>query len=158
MHDIKGYMVIIMILLTGFSVSFAVSMPDNEEFDDGLSGPLVGLVTSFQAMLGAFEMTDYTNKESTAFFLFFLFLVVLVMLNLLIAIMGDQHESATEVEPGNWLLQLPRPARQSLAFDRTPTPMPRPAALSSDALNVAAIPMFCGFPTIIPWLHSRPKS
>eukprot|EP01045_Picozoa_sp_COSAG04_P009810 COSAG04_NODE_582_length_12404_cov_81.591792_8_plen_309_part_00 len=30
MHDIKGYMVIIMILLTGFSVSFAVSMPDNE--------------------------------------------------------------------------------------------------------------------------------
>ena len=27
MHDIKGYMIIIMILLTGFSVSFAVSMP-----------------------------------------------------------------------------------------------------------------------------------
>ncbi len=41
-------------------------------------------------------MTDYTNSESTAFFLFFLFLVVVVMLNLLIAIMSDSYERVKE--------------------------------------------------------------
>ena len=41
---------IITILLVGFSVSFAVSMPENEAFESGVSGPAVGLLTLFKAV------------------------------------------------------------------------------------------------------------
>ena len=91
-------MIIIMVLLWGFSVSFAVSMPDNEEFHSGTTGPLVGLLTSFKAIVGTFEMSDYANSESRAFFLLFLFGVLIVMLNLLIAIMSDSYEKVKESE------------------------------------------------------------
>ena len=89
MFDIRGYMILIGLLLTGFSVSFAVSMPDNEAFENGVSGPLVGLMTTFTAILGSFKMSDYDTSLSIASFLFFLFLNLIVMLNLLIAIMSD---------------------------------------------------------------------
>jgi len=47
-------------------------------------------------------MDDYTNSESTAFFVIFLFLVLIVMLNLLIAIMSDSFEKVME----NWLVEV----------------------------------------------------
>jgi hypothetical protein len=68
--------------IRGFSMCFAVSMPDNEAFfaHDGHTGPLVGLMTTFQAAVGTFDMGDYTNSGATMVFYVFLFLMVVVML------------------------------------------------------------------------------
>eukprot|EP01046_Picozoa_sp_COSAG06_P015485 COSAG06_NODE_995_length_11158_cov_10.796184_2_plen_211_part_00 len=89
-----------MVLLTGFSCAFAVSMPDNAAFDDGTEYGMgllsSGVLTSYLAMLGAFEVSDYTNPESKMFFVVFLFLIVVIMLNLLIALMADTFERVTE--------------------------------------------------------------
>jgi hypothetical protein len=41
------------------------------------------------AMLGRYNISDYTKKTAVAMFLFFAFFVILLMLNLLIAIMGE---------------------------------------------------------------------
>ena len=82
----------------GFSVSFAVSMPDNAAFEVSAGGPIDGILTSFKAILGSFKMGDYTNFESKTFFVIFLLLNVIVMLNLLIAIMTDTFERVKESE------------------------------------------------------------
>ena len=91
---------VIAVLLTGFSCAFAVSMPDNATFDDGTPYGMgllsSGVLTSYLAMLGAFEVSDYTNPESTVFFVVFLFLIVVIMLNLLIALMADTFERVME--------------------------------------------------------------
>jgi hypothetical protein len=41
------------------------------------------------AMLGSYNISNYTKKAAVAMFLFFAFFVILLMLNLLIAIMGE---------------------------------------------------------------------
>jgi hypothetical protein len=43
------------------------------------------------AMLGSYNINDYTKKAAVAMFLFFAFFAILLMLNLLIAIMGDSN-------------------------------------------------------------------
>jgi hypothetical protein len=97
--EIRGFVCILMILLVGFSVSFTVSMPENDAFDSGgAAGPLAGVMTTFQAIVGSFHMKDYSNSEAKAFFYLFLFAMVVVMLNLLIAIMGDAYEKVKERE------------------------------------------------------------
>ena len=98
LYDIRGYIQILGVLLFGYSVSFAVAMPTNPAFMDSTTGPLVGLLTSFKAIVGTFRMTDFWNAESTAFFLVYLFGMVVIMLNLLIAIMGDSYEKVKESE------------------------------------------------------------
>ena len=99
-YELRYFMVVIAVLLMGFAAAFAVSMPDNAAFDGGEPygmGLLAsGVLTSYLAMLGAFDIADYSNAESTAFFAMFLFLIVVVMLNLLIAIMSDVFERVTE--------------------------------------------------------------
>ena len=102
MRDIRGFMAILAVLLWGFSVAFAVSMPDNLAFVDGGAGPLVGLLTSFGLILGSLrEQPLFTNSESTVLFLMFLLLLVIVLLNLLIAIMSDSFEKVME----NWVVE-----------------------------------------------------
>ena len=96
--DIKGYIIILVLLLWGFSVSFAVAMPSNDAFFDGTAGPLVGLLTSFKAIVGSFHMSDFRTVEVTAFFLVYLFGMMGIMLNLLIAIMADSYEKVKELE------------------------------------------------------------
>jgi hypothetical protein len=100
LYDIRGYVCILGVLLYGFSMCFAVSMPENEAFfsHSGHTGPLVGLMTTFQAAVGTFAMSDYTNSGATAVFYLFLFLMVVVMLNLLIAIMGNSYDNIKESE------------------------------------------------------------
>jgi hypothetical protein len=94
-----GFVVILAVLLWAFSASFAVAMPSNDAFLDETAGPLIGMLTSFTAILGSFHMKDFEeDDESLAFFLMFLFLVVVVMLNLLIAIMSDSYEKVKETE------------------------------------------------------------
>ena len=89
---------VIFILLNGFSASFAVSMPENKKFFSGASGPLIGLLTSYEAVVGSFDINDYTNNTARSFFLLFLFFAVVVMLNLLIAIMSDSYEKVKDGE------------------------------------------------------------
>jgi F0F1-type ATP synthase membrane subunit b/b' len=96
--DIVGYCYVLLVLLWGFSVSFAVAMPNNRAFMDGKSGPLVGLLTSFEAIVGSFDMNDFENLESTLLFIGFMALMVIIMLNLLIAIMSDSYEKVKESE------------------------------------------------------------
>jgi predicted permease len=95
--DLRHFIVIIGVLLIGFSAGFAVSMPDNPTFDNR-DGMVItsGMFTSYLAMLGVFDIEDYTNAESTMFFAIFLFLIVIIMLNLLIAIMTDTYERVKE--------------------------------------------------------------
>ena len=98
LRDISGYVIILLVLLWGFSVSFAVAMPKNDAFMDDTAGSLVGLLTSFEAIVGSFHMSDFQNSESTGFFLLYLFGMVVIMLNLLIAIMADSYEKVKESE------------------------------------------------------------
>jgi hypothetical protein len=98
LNDISGYVKVLVVLLWTFSVSFAVAMPKNDAFVDSSTGPLVGMLTSFEAIVGSFHMSDFQNSESTAFFLLYLFGMVVIMLNLLIAIMADSYEKVKESE------------------------------------------------------------
>eukprot|EP01049_Picozoa_sp_SAG25_P002616 SAG25_NODE_138_length_14172_cov_11.875364_14_plen_226_part_00 len=99
-YDLQYFIVVIVVLLIGFSAAFAISMPDNAAFDTGEPygmGLLAsGVLTSYLAMLGAFDIADYTNTESTVFFAIFLFLILVIMLNLLIALMSDTFERVME--------------------------------------------------------------
>ena len=99
-YELRYFLIVIVVLLMGFSCAFAVSMPDNAAFDDGTPYGMgllsSGVLTSYLAMLGAFEVSDYTNPESTVFFALFLFLIVVIMLNLLIALMADTFERVME--------------------------------------------------------------
>ena len=99
-YELRYFLVVIAVLLMGFSCAFAVSMPDNVAFDDGTPYGMgllsSGVLTSYLAMLGAFDASDYTNPESVVVFVMFLFLIVVIMLNLLIALMADTFERVTE--------------------------------------------------------------
>ena len=101
-YDLGYFFVIIIfvLLVVGFSAAFAVSMPDNAAFDDGepygMGLLAFGVLTSYLAMLGAFDIADYTNAESTAFFAIFLLPIVTLMLNLLVALMSDTFERVME--------------------------------------------------------------
>lgn len=104
--ELRYFMVIIIVLLVGFSAAFAVSMPDNATFDGGSQSNGMGLLTSgvltsYLAMLGAFDIDNYANGESTIFFAIFLFLILVIMLNLLIALMSDTFERVME----SWVLE-----------------------------------------------------
>jgi hypothetical protein len=71
--DINGFFIVTLVLLYGFSVAFTVSMPHSETFySPGHGGPLVSFLTTFEAMIGAFHLSNY-DGETLAFFLLFLF-------------------------------------------------------------------------------------
>ena len=54
------------------------------------------MLESYSAMLGAFNLTEYTDNWALLFFVLFLFLVLVVMLNLLIAIMSDSFANVQQ--------------------------------------------------------------
>ena len=71
--DINGFFVVSAIMVYGFAMAFAVSMPQSDAFfDDSSGGPLASVVTSFEAMLGAFHLSNLQG-QTLAFFLLFLF-------------------------------------------------------------------------------------
>jgi hypothetical protein len=95
-YDLAPFMLVITVLLMGFSTAFAVSMPDSTAFDNGEPygmGLLAsGFLTTYLSTLGEFDMNEYTNAQSIACFVVFLFLIVVIMFNLLIAIMSDTFD------------------------------------------------------------------
>lgn len=99
--DLKYFMLVIFVLLVGFSAAFAVSMPENIAFYNssephGTALLTSGVLTTYLSMLGTFDIADYTNAQSTLFFVIFLFLILVIMLNLLIAIMSDTFDRVME--------------------------------------------------------------
>lgn len=71
--DINGFFVVSAFMLYGFAMAFVVSMPQSDAFfGDSSGGPLVSILTSFEAMLGAFHLSNYQG-QTLAFFLLFLF-------------------------------------------------------------------------------------
>ena len=88
--DVKGFIIVTMVLVIGFSSAFSISMPDSKTFGMNqyeLGGPFHGVLVMFESMLGAFDLSDYENTLAIGMFVVFGFLMVVVMFNLLIAIM-----------------------------------------------------------------------
>ena len=90
-RDVKGFICVAVVLIIGFSGAFSISMPGSDAFSlaapNRIGGPLHGVLTVFQSMLGAFDMGDYVLWEPIALFVVFAFLMIVVMLNLLISMM-----------------------------------------------------------------------
>jgi hypothetical protein len=89
-EKITGFMVVLGIMLVGFTIAFMISMPDNRAFEDGGEfwaegksyGLMTGIMNAIQSMLGNFDASDYTNAESKFFFIIYLFLMLVIMLNM----------------------------------------------------------------------------
>ena len=78
-HDIRGFVCLLVVLIYGFSIALALTMPGNKAFM-GTAMSSAPILTLLEAILGGFDMDDYTNSLATSLFLLFLFLVVVVML------------------------------------------------------------------------------
>ena len=100
-HDVGPFLGVCSIVIAGCTCFFAINQPEaGSAFGDfdGAAGFLAPLLTVVLAMLGSFEIGDYTKRAAVAMFLFFAFFVIVLMLNLLIAIMGDAYSKVKESE------------------------------------------------------------
>ena len=119
MLDMRGFLMLLIMLLFAFSLSLSVLIPHEEGFDDFRVSP----ITTFNMMLGNVEAywfddpherhntsTYYVELHSSGtratafsvladfFFFFFMLLIVIVMLNLLVAILGNTYAKIAEHE------------------------------------------------------------
>jgi WD40 repeat protein len=78
--DIAGFFYVSVLLMVGFSVGFAVSMPKSKDFGlldhDEIGGPFHGLLVVFQSTLGGFDLNQYTNPVAVLLFPVFSFVMV----------------------------------------------------------------------------------
>lgn len=56
------------------------------------------MLTMFSSMVGAFELDEYTNAQSTVLLVLFLLFIVIIMLNLLITIIGESYGNIKQKE------------------------------------------------------------
>ena len=100
-RDVGPFLGVCSIVIAGCTCFFAINQPEADsafgDFD-GVAGFLGPLLTVVLAMLGSFEIGDYTKRAAVGMFLFFAFFVIVLMLNLLIAIMGDAYSKVKESE------------------------------------------------------------
>ena len=100
-RDVGPFLGVCSIVIAGCTCFFAINQPEaGSAFGnfDGVAGFLTPLLTVTLAMLGSYEIGDYTKRAAVAMFLFFAFFVIILMLNLLIAIMGDAYSKVKESE------------------------------------------------------------
>jgi hypothetical protein len=100
-RDVGPFLGVCSIVIAGCTCFFAINQPEaSSAFGDfeGIAGFLGPLLTVVLAMLGSFEIGDYTKRAAVAMFLLFAFFVIVLMLNLLIAIMGDAYSKVKESE------------------------------------------------------------
>jgi hypothetical protein len=100
-RDVVPFLGVCSIVIAGCTCFFAINQPEaGSAFSDfdGVAGFLAPLLTVILAMLGSFEIGDYTKRAAVAMFLLFAFFVIVLMLNLLIAIMGDAYSKVKESE------------------------------------------------------------
>jgi hypothetical protein len=98
--DIRGYMGLFLVILVGYSIAFAIAMPNSTVYGrlDPRVGPFIGLLSVFDAMLGNFDWDHCENPQAVVMLVIFALLVVVVMLNLLIALMGDIYQMIKQNE------------------------------------------------------------
>jgi hypothetical protein len=84
------------ILVLGFGIAFAVSMPTNDAFYSTNGTIFPGLLTTTMAMAQDFDIDQYHGVASMAMFLLFLYLVIIVMFNVLIAIVSDVYNKVMD--------------------------------------------------------------
>jgi WD40 repeat protein len=99
--DVAPFLGVCSIGIVGCASFFAINQPEaGSAFSnfDGIAGSFGPFLAVILALLGSFDIGDYTKKAAVAMFLFFAFFGIILMLNLLIAIMGDSYSMVKESE------------------------------------------------------------
>lgn len=95
---------ICLVVLFGFTCALTVCQPRTAAFtlrqgvDNNSIGVAYPLLTMFSSMVGAFELDEYTNAQSTVLLVLFLLFIVIIMLNLLITIIGESYGNIKQKE------------------------------------------------------------
>ena len=100
-RDVGPFGGVCSLVIAGCTCFFAINQPEvGSAFGDfdAVAGFLAPLLAVVLAMLGSFEINDYTKRAAVAMFMLFAFFVIVLMLNLLIAIMGDAYSKVKENE------------------------------------------------------------
>jgi hypothetical protein len=133
-RDVGPFLGVCSIVIAGCTCFFAINQPEaGSAFGDfdGVAGFLSPLLTVTLAMLGSFEIGDYTKRAAVAMFLLFAFFVIVLMLNLLIAIMGDAYAKVKESELVEGLHERAKMIVASRAHPLPLTPLQFPYSASS---------------------------
>ena len=134
-RDVGPFLGVCSIVIAGCTCFFAIDQPEaGSAFGnfDGVAGFLTPLLTVTLAMLGSYEIGDYTKRAAVAMFLFFAFFVIILMLNLLIAIMGDAYSKVKESE----LVEGLHERAKMIVDSRAPVAITNTFAISSLALGI----------------------
>ena len=134
-RDVGPFLGVCSIVIAGCTCFFAINQPEaGSAFGDfdGVAGFLAPLLTVVLAMLGSFEIGDYTKRAAVAMFLLFAFFVIVLMLNLLIAIMGDAYSKVKESE----LVEGLHERAKMIVGNRAPVATTNTFAVSSLALGI----------------------
>jgi hypothetical protein len=94
--DVLGFVKVMLVLIFGFGMAFAVSMPTNDAFYTTNGTIFPGLLTTTMAMAQDFDIDQYHGFVPMAMFLLFLYLVIIVMFNVLIAIVSTLFDNVME--------------------------------------------------------------
>jgi hypothetical protein len=113
LHDLKEFMLVLLVVLGMFSIMFFILHADDSHLaDDGdqldwnladarpFHSPFFSFLSVYQMIMGQFEVEWYQAESpgltacSVLLFLVFMFFVVVVMLNVLIAIVSDSYDYA----------------------------------------------------------------
>ena len=104
-YSIRHFMIIMGVWYLTFGTAFFVlSLPDEKDIVPTITG--VGFIDSFESMyelgLGEFDTEGYGTDDGSSYYLCYTlflgatFLITIVFLNMLIAIMGDAFDRASE--------------------------------------------------------------
>jgi hypothetical protein len=94
--EVLGFVKVMLVLILGFGMAFAVSMPTNDAFYTANGTIFPGLLTTTMAMAQDFDIDQYHGFVPMAMFLLFLYLVIIVMFNVLIAIVSTLFDNVME--------------------------------------------------------------
>ena len=106
-QDMMYLIMVVMIVLVGFSQAFWVVSEDDAELPFGTIE--ASLLNSFVFMLGGFDpsafQTTYLAHFAVALSCIYMLIVSILLLNLLIALMGDSYGSVKEKGLAQWKLE-----------------------------------------------------
>jgi len=99
--DVLRFVLIFFVFLGGFSQAFFVLLDER-----GFSGYLESVKACFMAMLGDFDLEQYTASPqktiSVSLLICYVVVVTILLLNLLIAMMGDTYGNVNEEADKQW--------------------------------------------------------
>jgi transient receptor potential cation channel subfamily V member 6 len=113
-EDMKSLMIVVFLVLLGFSQAFWLLASETRDFDgDPSTNPFAtiqsSLLNSFSFMLGGYDPLAFESipLESFALLLSCLYMLIvsILLLNLLIALMGDSYSQVREKGLAQWRLE-----------------------------------------------------